>query len=192
MIDLSINLLSSTKKNKLKSLIKFLFVKEYLELVLLAACLLAIFDLAAFTIMTQVVNDLSNSSLLVTKDFSSLNREIASINKLLKSVSVSGSQFVPVTPWFAELVGILPADIRLTNFSIDRMAGTVSFSGLAATRETLVEFQKLLAALPWIKDVNVPHSQLLQKENVTFEITATLKEGVIKEKKATSIPASTE
>lgn len=190
MIDTALNLLSPTKKHRLKSLIKFLFIKEYLEIFIFTVTILAIAHLGAWFILTRVTNDLSRSTLLINRDFSALNQNIRVSNKLIKAVFFSGNQFYPLAPRVAELFRLVPPGVNLTGLNINRVGGTVTISGLAATRDALISFQDALGQLPWIDSVSAPQSQLFQKNNISFEISANLKSGILIEPNAVTATAA--
>lgn len=175
MIMLELNLTSPSKKQKLHALIKFLFIKEYAEILILTACMLAMLSVSAWLLLSNSVNDLSNSTLLVNKDFSSYNQEIRTINKGVKSLWNASQNWKPITPQFYDVSQALPARVKLTAISLDRAQGKMQMAGIADTRDALLEFQQKLLGLPWIESAEIPNSDLFKKENVTFDLTATLK-----------------
>ena len=65
---------------------------------------------------------------------------------------------------------MLPADIKLIGFDLNRGNNTITLSGTATTRDALLSFQKVIEGVAWFKSTNAPTSQLFQKENINFEI----------------------
>lgn len=175
MEPLSLNVLSEFKKNRLKSLVRFLFTKNLLEIVLLISSLLAMALLLGWLTLVQEFSAASASALSIGREHFGHNQEIKRINSVIQSVTQSGKDFAPLSPYVSELLGHLPADVRLTSLTIDRRQRLLKLSGVAKNRSALIAFKDALPALTWIERIESPASQLLQKENTPFEISAQLK-----------------
>ncbi len=167
-----INLLPPSKKNLLEKLVKFIFFKEMIEVVLLVAAFLSVVLLWSWFALQIQFNDLSQSSMLVSREYSHYNQEIRKVNSLVKQFNNSNKGYSPLTPKLIELINRLPNDIRLNSLSIDRKNNLVIIAGVAQTRDSLISFQASLKDYTWLETVQTPTSQLFQKENVNFEIKA--------------------
>lgn len=169
-MSLHLNLLPPEKKKNFVTLARFLFIKEMLELLIFTVALLAIMYLFAWWTVTQAMSDAVASSLLVSRSAPPPNEDIRNLNNQTKSVIAAGQEYYPITPKVMEIINTLPPDIKLSGFSINRESNTVIISGTAATRDAMLEYQKVVGTIEWIKGVTIPKSQLLQKENINFEI----------------------
>jgi Tfp pilus assembly protein PilN len=136
--------------------------------------MLAMMYLFAWWVITQAMSDVVSSALLVNREAPPVNREIQELNRKTRNVSLSSQEFYQLTPLIVELAQKLPGDIRLAGVDIDRVKNTVNISGVAATRDALLSFQKVITEIKWIKGATAPTSQLFQKENINFEIRGTL------------------
>lgn len=167
---LRLNLASPEKKRNLTVLIRYLFVKEMLEVIIFTLSLLAMMYIFAWFIVSDAMTDAVTSSLLVNRDAPPLNRDIQSLNHLTKNFVSSAESFSSLTPKVLELATILPDDIKLIGLDLDRRSNSITISGTAATRSALLNFQEVIGKVTWIKGVTAPNSQLFQKENINFEI----------------------
>lgn len=156
-------------------MVRYLFIKEMLEFTIFTCAILAIAYLFSWFVLIQTLNDLAASSLLVNRELPTVNKEIRRLNTTTKGIAISGATYVPVTPYIKDIAATLPLTIRLTNIAIDIDGGAVNIAGIAKTRADFLKYQKFLSALPWLEGVSTPTSQLFQKENVSFEISARLK-----------------
>lgn len=70
-----------------------------------------------------------------------------------------------------------PAGIGLNSYAYAYNAGTVlvQFTGIAATREDLLEFQRNLKENPRLSDVRYAQSFITRKTNIDFQLTVTFK-----------------
>jgi len=170
-----INLLPPSKKSLLEKLVKFIFFKEMVEVILLVAAFLSVILLWSWFALQIQFNDLSQSSMLVNREYSHYNQEIRKLNSLIRQFNTANKSFAPLTPKLSEIITKLPADIKLNSLSIDRKNNLVIISGVAKTREALLSYQSSLKDYSWLDSVQTPTSQLFQKENVNFEIKASPK-----------------
>lgn len=175
MNHLHLNLISMEKKKRFGKLIQYIFLKELLEFVLLTATVLATIHLLGYWVVTQTLNDLAVSSLLVNREQTAVNRDIRKINKLNKDMVSSGEQYVEFTPKVVELIQVIPPSITIHAMEIRRANNGFLLAGVADTRQALLDFQESLGKVSWLTNVSAPTSQLFQKTNVGFEIRGQLK-----------------
>lgn len=172
MMVLRINLLSPTKKSKLKQLVRFLMIKELLELILLTVSLLGITHILGWLVLTSFLSDLAASTTTINRDYTHRNQEILSVNSQIHTLQEASADFVPLSPRLYEIISSLPSDVRLTSFEINRTNQMLIISGIAKTRFSLLNYQQVLEKIPWAGTLDIPPSQLFQKDNVGFEIHA--------------------
>lgn len=170
-----INLLPERKKEGLEKLIKFLFFKEILEVILLVCAFLSMTLLWGWIILQDHFTDLSQSALSVNKEFSKYNQEVRAINSTIKTLNASSFGFSPLSPKITEFINKLPADIKLNSLDFSRESGTFAISGVSKTRDGLLNFQSLLQKIDWLDQVQSPTSQLFQKQDISFDIRAKIK-----------------
>lgn len=174
MMSLRLNLLSPDKKKHFDSVTKYLFIRELLEITIFTLALLAMMYLFAWWVIAGAMRDAVGSSLLLNRQAPPVNQDILNLNRQTKNIVLSGNDFALLSPKIFELAEVLPPDIKLVGIQIDRNNNTVSLSGRAATRDALLNFQKVIEKIAWIKGITTPTSQLIQKENIDFEIRGKL------------------
>lgn len=178
MIKLNINLLPPGKKERLKFLIKFIFSKEILELIIFTCSIIAIALVWSWLILQQSVIDITSASALVNKDYQVYNKDIRDINTLVKNINKASLEYQTISPRLIELINNLPANIKITSLSLDRQTQTLDLQGVAATREDLLNYQTTLKKIGWLEEVNTPVSKLFQKTDITFEFKTKIKDFV--------------
>lgn len=170
MMMLRLNLVALEKKRNLKILIRYLFIKELLEITILTLSLLAMMYIFAWFIVAEAMSDAVLSSLLVNRAGPPINREIQNLNHLSANIIASAEGFMPLSPNLLEITANLPSNIKLIGLEINRVNNTIALSGTAETRDALINFQKVIEGISWIKGTTAPTSQLFQKENINFAI----------------------
>jgi len=178
MIRLDINLLPPRKKEKLKFLIKFIFTKEILELIIFFCAIAAIALIWSWLVLQQSLADLASASALVNRDYTSYNKDIRVINTLIKNINKSSAEYQAINPKLIELINNLPTNIKLVSLSLNRQTQTLELQGIASTREDLLNYQTTLKKISWLEEVSTPVSKLFQKTDITFEFKTKIKDFV--------------
>lgn len=175
MLPIRLNLLPPPKRERLARVVRFLFLRELLEYLVFTSAVVGMVQLVGWLILTSVMQDLIQSSLLINRDSPKANQEIRQTNLLLKELAAAGAAYAPLTPRLTELAESLPPDIKLTALKLNRVDGSLLLAGTALSRAALLNYQQELRRYSWISQISVPTSQLFQKENIPFELRATLK-----------------
>jgi Tfp pilus assembly protein PilN len=79
--------------------------------------------------------------------------------------------------FFRELSNVVPDGVYLTNFSTKDYV--VFLVGKAKVRDDLLTFKEKLESSPCFESVNVPLSDLVDKENIDFQIDLKVKESCL-------------
>lgn len=177
MMQINLNLLSPGKKSRQLSLVKSLFIKENLEITTFTACLLGIIYLASWFFLTNFLLDLTKSTILVNRESTAHSQEIKNVNLRIQKLKQASQNYFSVLPKLLQIINDLPGNIKLRALYLDQLQNNLNLSGVALTRDNLLQYQKALSNLPWIASITTPPSQLFLKENVNFELTVKLKKG---------------
>jgi Tfp pilus assembly protein PilN len=171
---LHLNLLESNKRVKLERLVKFLFTKNILEIVLLFVTLIALTLVWAWlTVRDQSKTVMSAAP--QNAEYTGYSTEVEKINARARSVAQAGMGYTSTTEKIFSLMNQLPPDIRLNSLNFDRKNNRLTLAGVAATRTALLNLQELLHTVSWIDKSSAPTSQLFTASDVVFEIKSTLK-----------------
>lgn len=172
---LNLNLLSPAKKNGNEHVIRFIFIKNMLEISLFVAAILAIALLLSWKILQDDFNNLAGSAILVNQEFSSYNQEIRKINQINRNIVSAGKTFQPITAELVELAEITPPGVKLSSLNLDKPNLKLILSGMAKNRDDLLNYQEQIKKILWVDEIETPSSQLFQKENINFEFSIMIK-----------------
>ncbi len=175
MMILNLNLLSPVKKTRNEHVIRFLFIKNMLEVSLFVAAIVATALLLSWLVLQDDFNNLSGSSILINQGFSGYNQEIRKINQTNRNIVLAGQDFQPITAKLLELTNTMPVGIKLSSLNLERTELKLVLSGAAKTRDNLLDYQEKIKKISWVEKIDTQASQLFQKENINFEFTITIK-----------------
>ncbi|MBI2038135.1 MAG: hypothetical protein HYT15_04410 [Candidatus Magasanikbacteria bacterium] len=180
MMNINLNLLPNTKKARLETTIKVLFIKNILELFLLTAAVVGATLVWSWIFLENDFANLAENANLINREYYTYNQDAKNINGLIKNINLSSRKFSPLSPKLKDITSSLPADIKIGSLQINMAEQQIIISGTALSRSALLNYQAVLNETPWITAVETPVSQLFQKENINFEFKAKLKNSSIK------------
>lgn len=120
---------------------------------------------------------------MITKSSQSYNAEARDINFQISQISQIQNEFTEWSLLLENLAAKTPEDISLSNVKISGDPSLISIKGLAGSRDNLLLFKKSLEDSPVYSDIKFPLQNIMQKENINFEISASLNLPVLKDVK---------
>lgn len=172
MYPIRLNLLSPQKKHHLKRMAVFIFLKNMLEISLIIVTVAGIILIGGRWFLQNYFNDLTERLVTVGNQKNDTNQRIRQVNFVIKDLSFMQQEYAPWTPMITEIANAVPAQMLVESMLLDRATNIFTFTGIAETRADLLDFQKKLQGLAFIAKVEVPLSQLTEKERIPFIITA--------------------
>lgn len=175
MIPSRLNLLSPEKRQHLKNMVFFQFIKGILEVLLIIACATGIILLGARTILENYFSDLTSTIVFIQSQHVKTNREVRDINVVINNLENIQKEFKPITILIPEITGAVPAGVVLNAAQINPENKTIALSGEANTRDNLLRLEENIKKISWIQSTNLPLSQLTKKDKIPFALSATMK-----------------
>jgi len=175
MMNINLNLLPTAKKTRLEAIINFLFIKNITELFLMVVAVMTATLVWGWVLLEQDFANLTKTATLINRESYNYNQDAKNINELIKNINASSKNFFPLTPKLTDLSANLPRDIKMNSVQIDNAAQTISLTGIAVSRNALLNYQEILKTISWVSSLETPVSQLFQKENVKFEFKLKIK-----------------
>ncbi|MBI2990036.1 MAG: hypothetical protein HYY51_02480 [Candidatus Magasanikbacteria bacterium] len=176
MLPTRLNLLSPNKKDTLRRIIIFQFIKNAIQILLIVTCLTGIVLLGAQPLLETYFSRLASNLTSINKTYSDVSRKIQEINTILREADSVQSEYTQWSDIIQDFSLAIPSGIKLKDIEFTDKGSRVSFSGEAQTREQLLELKQSLENMnckSWcIASVPLPPSLLTQKEHISFSITA--------------------
>lgn len=153
----------------------FIFFKNILEVSLVIVTVTAVVLISGRWFLQNYFNELTEKLVTDGNQKSDINVRIKEVNHILKDISLTQKEYIRWSPTIEDIAAVVPLAISIDSMILDKDSGIYTFTGVAATRTDLLDFQKKLQGLPFIAKVELPLSQLTEKEEIPFIITAALK-----------------
>lgn len=176
MIPIRLNLLPEEKRRAHRRMIYMQFTKNMLEVLLILLCLSSIILMFGLRLLQNRVQDMASGRLVAESAYVKTNREVDVVNAAIRAVERTQDAYVYWPPILAGLSNAIPPTIRIDALSVDVERRTVSLSGFAPTRDTLLLLKQSLEKISWAMPFGIPIQQLTEKENVSFSFSFRMKE----------------
>jgi len=171
---LKLNLISKELKKEIKIKHLYSLIKK--------ACLLFVFT--AIFIGALFIS----SSVTLSKNFNYLKRQlntkpinnqdysdrIKKVNSKLKSIDSIQSKYIPYSYLLQTITNEISKEISIEYLKIDSINKTVMIKGIAKDRLSLIALKDNLKKLPILSGVELPLTNILEKQNINFAISAKL------------------
>jgi len=171
---LLLNLIPQQLKHEIKFKRFFVLLKKINYIVIIFTIVIAIIILTAKIILQNNFNKVVEQTTLITKNSQSYNIKVKEINSKLDNVSQIQDSFVVWSNLIENLANVTPPGIHLASTKINMEKQIINITGIASERNDLLEFKQNMENLPNFYNVEYPLKNILQKENINFEIDAQL------------------
>ncbi len=168
---ITLNLISEELKKEIKLRHLYLFIKKINLALIVITIIIAIILLAAKTILQVNFNNIVEQTTLVTKNNQGYNNKIKEINSKIDFIEKIQNDFIPWSNLLEIIAEITPGDVNLYYLKINEDK-SIKIKGKANLRDSLLNFKQKMEAATVFKDIDFPIKNILEKENIDFEINA--------------------
>lgn len=171
---LTLNLISQEQKReiKLKNIYAVIKITGW-SLTIVAAFFSIIFLAAKFILKDNYSQVLEQTSLVADADNSYLAK-IKDINEKINSAEQVQKEYISWTSVLKKITGLTPQGITYSYLKIDKPGAKASLKGVAEKREDLLALKENLNNSNLFSSIESPMDDILQKENISFNISLNL------------------
>ncbi len=171
---LKLNLLSKEAKKEIKYKRLYSIIARVDLMLIIGATFLAVVFTGASIILTNNFKEFTGPESILRKNGQEYNNKIKSINEKLNAISKIQSEFIPSSLLIKELTDRIPAGVSLSYVKADIANRNLKIMGRAKGREDFLLLKESLANSKVFTEVDSPLQNILQKENIDFEISIKL------------------
>lgn len=172
---IKLNLLSPPQKEYLRYEHIYLRVRAVLFLVLAFTAVASAVLLGARLLLQDNLADLLTASTIVSNHDRPIDRDITTINNNLRDVQHIQKGFVKWSQVLVAITAAVPTNVQVSYLNLELGTSTFELNGLARRREDFLALLDNLRRLPQIEALSSPPGNLVNRDNVSFQLTAKLK-----------------
>ncbi len=177
MIAPQLNLLTSQRRQSLRHEALLVIAERYILMLILFFLLAAVILYAlSFMLKRELSSQQARTRDVVAETISEQGElpqeRIRQLNATLNRIASLQKGYVKWTPILRAVTEAVPDGITLTEMELDQTTHALSLKGTAATRNDLLNLQKSMNTSSVFRNPSTPVSNLLERENITFTMTA--------------------
>lgn len=175
MINVTLNLISPSQKKYLRYEQAYLQIRTSMWLVMIFAVVISCLLLVTRLMLQDNYATVLTTTTLVNEKNRAIDKDIAEFNKNLKAVESIQADFVKWSNIVLSINNSIPQNIEVTYLNLEQKTRLFNLHGKALRRDDFLALKSNLEALPYFDELSSPLTNLLLKENVTFEFTGKIK-----------------
>jgi len=178
---IKINIIPNKIKKEIKINFVYNLIKSFLYMSIIVLSILGIIlMISEYILLSSLAKEINSSSLNFKNTANTSQNKVNDINTKLLLLENVQNDFIRWSTFFNFISKKTPEGIKLSRLTIKNKGTEISFSGNAKTRNILLSFKEMLEKSAIFENIQFPIQNLLQKENINFEIKAKLKKDEIK------------
>ncbi|MFA5021037.1 MAG: PilN domain-containing protein [Patescibacteria group bacterium] len=167
---ITLNLIPARQKTLLKNARLYTTCKEAATLLFLFVAIISIMLWVSRYYLERDLADLVIANAGNIESNEATSQRIIAINQKIKLTDGISDNFISARRIIEAIANALPENIALETINFYRQQAILEITGTAKTRDNLLRFKNTLSAEPWIKNVDLPMINLIDKENNRFTI----------------------
>ena len=172
---LTLNIISQELKKEIKLKAIFQLLKKSLSILIIIISIYAIVILIAKLILQIHFVRTIQETTLVTKSTENYSKKVKDIDKQLNYIGNIQNEAIDWSYLVEYIAQNTKDDIKFSQIKLDKENETVYLRGKADTRENLLLLKETLDDSTYFSDIEFPIQNLLEKNNINFDIRAKLK-----------------
>lgn len=179
MISIKLNLLAPAQKEYLRFEHAYVYVRTVMWLVLTFTVIISGLLLVARLMLQDNYATVLTTTTLVNEKNRAIDRDIAELNKNLKDVEVIQADFIKWSKIIIEINKAIPDNVEISYINLEQKTRLFNLNGKAIKRDDFLLLKKNLESLPYFEELSSPLTNLLLKENVSFEFVGKINKATL-------------
>lgn len=171
---LILNLIPQQLKKEIKFKRAYGLIKKMNYILVIITIVIAITLLIAKLLLQNNFNKVVEQTSLITKNSQGYNVKVRDINSRLNNISQIQNDFIAWSNLIENLANKTPTGITFSSVKISKEKSLINIRGKAKLRDDLLTFKQNMEESPIYSEVEFPLQNILQKENINFDISAKL------------------
>ncbi|MDA3840173.1 MAG: hypothetical protein PF572_03710 [Patescibacteria group bacterium] len=172
---IKLNIIPDKIKKEIKVNFIYNIIKKSLYILIIVFSVAGIILLASeYILLSSLAKEINGSTLDFKSSVDTSQNKVSEINNEIILLENIQADHVRWSVLFNYISTNSPDGISFRQINIDKKVPSISFNGLAVSRDQLLSFKIFLEDSSIFENIDFPIQNLLQKENINFEINAKL------------------
>jgi hypothetical protein len=171
---LILNLASPEVKKEMKQKQIYILITKICFSLITATVLISIYLLFGQFVINYYYNKSIEESTLLASSYQGYGTRAENLKSELDHINEIQNDFTVFSKVFEELMTMTSNNIKFSSIQISKEDNIIHFLGIASTRQGLLDFKESLEQSDNFDEVNLPIANILEKTNISFDISAKL------------------
>jgi len=171
---ITLNLLDTNRKKHYLRKRVFSTIGKSVEIFLFFVLIIGVALSVAEYALEENFQVVTEQTTFINKNVTGFNKDIDKANKKLEKIDKVQKEYIAWSPLLMEIANAVPSGVRVESLIIDKKESSLKIKGQANTRDNFLITKSNLEKIFFISKVESPITNLLAKENVSFDLTITL------------------
>jgi len=171
---LHLNLISEELREDIKLRHIYKMLKRVIFFLMVITIFVAIIFLISKIILQNSFNKIVEQTTLITKSSQGRNTKIREINAKIDYINEMQGNYIEWSYLIEYLARNINNDITFNSIKINKEEGKIDLKGVARSRDNLLLLKKELDNSDMFANIDFPLSNILEKNDINFEIKADL------------------
>lgn len=176
---IKLNLLPATEKDSLRYERTYIYVRTVVFIIFTFTIITCGLLFTARIMLQNHYADLLTSNGKVNDRNSVVYKDINEANQKLIKVRGVQDDFVKWSNIMLDLIHAVPDNIEITYINLEHHNLNFNLKGTARQRDDYLKLEANLKALPFIEELYSPLTNILRRDNVSFEFSAKIKQNAL-------------
>lgn len=167
---LRLNLLSEEAKKEVRFKRLYALIVRVDLMLLIGAIFLAVIFTGAQLVLKNNYQEFHNQEAIIKFGSQDYDQKIREINEKLSTISQIQKEYIPSSSLIKELTDRIPEGVFLNYIKADISNRSLKIIGQAKKREDFLLLKTELSKSPVFTEIDSPLQNILQKENIDFEM----------------------
>lgn len=170
----NLNLLDPIHRSALARERLLLVIKDSAAMTLVATAFIAALLSMSKALLTHDLQEAAVRTNITSTRHQPIDKAIRELNIELQGVSQIINEYTAWSLWFSKFLSLVPPGNQLTDLTLNRQDRTFILEGNSRKRNDLLAFKQNLESSGLFKEIRFPLSNLLSRENIHFQFSATI------------------
>jgi len=172
---INLNIISQELKKEINTKTIYLSYKNLLAIIFITLVLYTSGYLICLLVLQIHFMETVKDTTLITRGSENYTAQVKQLNSAITSVENIQSEYINWSYLLEFLHQLSDQDINISNINVNKEKEVISLNGMAATRDSLLQLKKKLEESNYFTEINLPIKNLLEKENISFDINTSFK-----------------
>ncbi|MEW6610331.1 MAG: hypothetical protein AB1352_01720 [Patescibacteria group bacterium] len=171
---ITLNLLDQEHRQQLFKEYIVLLLRDSTAITLIVAAVIAILLSVSRFILSNDLNETAKRTNIVAANNQPIMQAIRELNDELNANAYFSQEYVAWSHWLSTFSSLVPRGNQIITMELKRNERTLHMEGKSKTRDDLLKLKTNLETSSLITELQFPLSNLLLKENIHFELSASI------------------